>query len=211
LATPSKEAAYERQVEAYQRAAREFPVQFERVMLEVPVEDGTTPVAVHVFRRRRRPGRSLLVLCGGVDTWKVELHQMAVRIARATGLPVVAVDMPGTGESRLALTPTADRVLGGVVDQLADRYAADRTSFFGISFGGHWAAKLALTQRVSAAIDLGGPVGAGERRIDVAALPYAMPGILAHALRLDAVPAGPQAESARCFLARAPGPPRPSW
>src|SRR5207248_4350812 len=115
------------------------------------------------------------------------------RIARFTGLTVAALDMPGTGESRLALTPDADPVLAAAVEQLARRYRARRTSFFGISFGGHWAAKLALTDRIDAAIDLGGPVGAEERPIDVSSLPYGMPGILAHALGLDEIPTGAQA------------------
>jgi esterase FrsA len=195
LATPSRQAAYERQLAAYERAVPEFSVRFERLVLEVPLDEGTTRVPVHVFRRRHASGRSLLVLCGGVDTWKVELHQMAVRVARATGLTVAAVDMPGTGETRLPLSPKADRVLGPVVEELAERYRAKKTSFFGISFGGHWAAKLALINQVDAAIDLGGPVGAGARRIDIAALPYGMPGILAHALGLEEVPAGQQADA----------------
>jgi esterase FrsA len=185
LATSAKQDAYERQGVAYQRAIASFPTDFERVELEAAMNGATTSVPVHVFRRRWRPGQSLLVLCSGVDTWKVELHQSAVRIAQATGLTVAALDMPGTGESRVALTPGADAILADAGRQLAERYGARRTGFFGFSFGGHWAAKLALTRRVDAAIDLGGPVGAGEHPIDAAALPYGMPGILGHAFGFD--------------------------
>jgi esterase FrsA len=194
LATPSRKAAYERQLAAYERARPGFPTRFERLELDVPFEGNDTPVPVHLFRRRRRAGRSLVVLSGGVDTWKIELHRLATGIARATGLIVAAVDMPGTGESQVPLTPTGDRILAGVVEQVADRVGAERTSFFGISFGGHWAAKLALTGEVAAAIDLGGPVGAGETTINVANLPNGMTGIVAHALGLDRIPTEEETE-----------------
>lgn len=161
-------------------------------MLEVASGDGPTPVAVHAFRRRRAASRSLLVVSGGVDTWKVELHRLLVALARLSGLTVAAIDMPGTGESELPLAPDSDRIVAAAIDQLAERWRAPATGFFGISFGGHWAAKLALTDRVDAAIDLGGPVGGGERAIDVSALPNGMTGIVANALGLEALP-GPAA------------------
>lgn len=74
----------------YERAAAGFPVRFERVVLD----EGLVPA--HVFRRRRAAVRSLLVLSGGVDTWKVELHRLAVGIARVTGMTVAAIDMVDT-------------------------------------------------------------------------------------------------------------------
>jgi esterase FrsA len=195
FATPSRKAAYERQLAAYERASADFPVRFERLVLDVPSEHGPTPVPVHLFARRRRPGRGLVVLSGGVDTWKVELHRLSVTIARATGLQVAALDMPGTGESKLALTPGADAVLAAVIRRLAERVGSDGTAFFGVSFGGHWAAKLALLGEVDAAIDLGGPVGAGESTVDVANLPNGMTGIVAHALGLDRLPTDEEAQA----------------
>jgi esterase FrsA len=104
---------------------------------------------------------------------------------------VAAIDMPGTGKSRVELSPTADEVLRGATEQLTDRLSAPRTSFFGISFGGHWAAKLALTGRVNAAVDLGGPVGAGGSTLDLAALPNGMAGIVGNAFGLSAPPGQP--------------------
>lgn len=187
LATDSRRAAYERQLAAYELASSGFATRFQRLSLE----DSVGPV--HIFRRRRAAGRHLLVLSGGVDTWKIELHRMAEMIARATGMVVAALDMPGTGESPVPLTPAADGELATAAAELAERFDAPRTGFFGISFGGHWAAKLALTGRVDAAVDLGGPVGAGDRRLDVARLPYGMTGILAHAFGLGGLPTSEQA------------------
>src|SRR5437763_6842344 len=143
LATPSRAAAYRRQLDCYARARGGFPLRFERRALEVSYRDDATPVVVHLLRARRRSRDVVLVLCGGVDTWKVELHRLGAMIARATGWTVAAVDMPGTGESRVALAPDADVVLAGAIDRLAAELPARRTAFFGISFGGRWAAKLA--------------------------------------------------------------------
>jgi esterase FrsA len=127
-------------------------------------------------------------ISGGVDTWKVELHKLLVAIARFSGLTVATIDMPSTGESQVPLDPGGDQIHGDVVDQLAGQQGAHRTSFFGISFGGHWAAKLALTDRGEAAIDLGDPVGAGEQVLDFAVLPNGMIGIIANALGLGELP-----------------------
>jgi esterase FrsA len=188
LATESRRSAYERQLAAYERAAPDFQLHFERLVLEVESGNGSTPVAAHVFRRRRAASRSLLVVSGGVDTWKVELHKLLVALARLSGLTVAAIDMPGTGESEVPLDPDGDRIVAAAVDRLADRWRAPARSFFGISFGGHWAAKLALADRVDAAIDLGGPVGSGEHAIDFSTLPNGMTGIVANALGLGALP-----------------------
>jgi esterase FrsA len=188
LATESRRIAYERQLAAYERAASDFRLHFKRLVLNIPNGNGRTPVAAHVFRRRRAASRSLLVVSGGVDTWKIELHQLCVALARLSGLTVAAIDMPGTGESEVPLDPDGDLIVAAAVDQLAERWQAPATSFFGISFGGHWAAKLALTDRVDAAIDLGGPVGTGEHTIDFAKLPNGMTGIVANALGLEELP-----------------------
>jgi esterase FrsA len=188
LATESRRTAFGRQLAAYECAAPDFRLHFERLVLEVANGSGPTPVAVHVFRRRRAASRTLLVVCGGVDTWKIELHKLLVALARLSGLTVVAIDMPGTGESEVPLGPDGDLIIAAAIDQLAARWQAPTRSFFGISFGGHWAAKLALTDRVDAAIDLGGPVGAGEHAIDFATLPNGMTGIVANALGLEALP-----------------------
>jgi esterase FrsA len=75
----------------------------------------TTPVAVHV-RRRPRPGvfgPGLLLLCGGMDTWKIELHRAALVAALLTGMTVAVVNIPGTGESTIPLAPDAEEVLAG--------------------------------------------------------------------------------------------------
>ena len=191
LATPERRAAQERQLECYLKAARHFPVRFERLVLDVPHGTGTTPVPLHLFRRRgdgSSAPRGVLLVSGGVDTWKMDLHRLLVSSALATGLLVAAVDMPGTGESALALTPDSDVVLGALVELLRERHGRP-VGFFGLSFGGHWAAKLALLGRVDAAVDVGGPTGIAERSpAELMGMPYGMAGIVGNALGLGELP-----------------------
>jgi esterase FrsA len=192
LATEDRQEAYERQRAAYTRATtgRRLPVRFARGTVDVPMDGGTLPLPVHLMARRRwrRPGA--LVLSGGVDTWKVELHRMAVATALATGLLVVCVDMPGTGEAPGPLAPDSDRLLAGLVSEIRRWSPGEPVAYLGLSFGGHWAVKLARQGVVDAAVDIGGPTGAGEpeETVDVLALPYGMPGILGNALGLDRMP-----------------------
>lgn len=182
LATDDRRAAQEKQLAAYLEAAPGFPVRFQRAVLKVP-----EPVPVHFFQRRRSTRPGVVVLCGGVDTWKMDLHRLAVATARATGLLVAAVDMPGTGESTVPLAPDADRILVGLVSELRRAYGRP-VGFYGISFGAHWAAKLALAGHVDAAVDLGGPTGAADEPVDLLRLPYGMAGIVGNALHLDEMP-----------------------
>jgi len=66
------------------------------------------------------------------------------------GLGIIAVDMPGTGEAPItAARPDSDRMFSAVIDYLQTRTEVDakRIVVQGRSFSGHWAAKLAYTER----------------------------------------------------------------
>lgn len=66
------------------------------------------------------------------------------------GLAIIAVDMPGTGEAPItAAQPDSDRMFSAVIDYLQTRPEIDarRIVVQGRSFSGHWAAKLAYTER----------------------------------------------------------------
>ncbi|MCA1185187.1 esterase FrsA [Saccharopolyspora sp. 6T] len=194
LATADRREAYARQLDCFRHATANLPVAFRRYQLDVPYRQRSTRVTAHVYRRRRGVSDQLLLLCGGVDTWKVELHRMALRISLVSGLTVAAVDMPGTGESRVPLAADADLLLAGTARQLADRTRCAKTAVLGLSFGGHWAAKLALTGRVDAAIDLGGPIGACGSAVDVLGLPHGMAGSVGNALHLAELPGRAEAD-----------------
>ena len=191
LSTADRRAAFDRQLELYLQAAPQFPCAFERFVLSVDQGTGKTPVATHLFRPKRGKPGALVVLCGGVDTWKMEVHKIALALVRLGGLTVAAIDMPGTGESQVPLAHDSDELLGNTIRQLRERLGVERAGFFGLSFGGHWAAKLALTGKVDAAVDLGGPIGADPNIPDLVNLPNGMTGIIGNAMGFE----GPLSES----------------
>jgi esterase FrsA len=209
LATGGRRFAHEQQLERYLAAAPRFRARFRRQVHTLPWQDGTAEIPVHYFQRpNRRPGgrpRGVLLLSGGVDTGKMELHRLAVTTALATGLLVAAIDMPGTGESDVPLSPGIDLLLAALVERLRAEHGAP-VAFWGISFGGHWSAKLAMLGQVDAAVDLGGPTGVAADRTDILDLPYGMPGIIGNALRLDAPPTPDQVDvQLKAFSLRAQG------
>ena len=87
-------------------------------MYWIPFAQQLTPVPIHVYAPRH-PGPYPLVLpSAGVDTQKIELHRLAVAVARLADAKVIALDMPGTGESSVALTLGADAIYHGVLQQM---------------------------------------------------------------------------------------------
>ena len=134
------------------------------------------------------PVASALWCCcrGGVDTGKVELHRLACVLAGAGRFRVAAIDMPGTAESGQPLTADAHLVYQGLLATLAP---TGRKAVLGVSFGGHWAAKLALMGSVDAAVNLGGPTVVFEAgSAFMRSLPNGMPGFIANALGLSSMP-----------------------
>lgn len=182
--TDERRAALDSQLRTFLAAAPRFPCRFERVKLDVPFDQGTTTVPVHLYTPPR-PSGGVVLLSGGVDTYKMELHRLALTLVRLGGLSVAAMDMPGTGESGVALTPEGDTIYRGVIERVARRR---RVGVWGISFGGYWAARLALQGDVACAVDLGGPTGTATDGQALLSLPHGMPGIVGNAAGLDGIP-----------------------
>ena len=65
------------------------------------------------------------------------------------GIGFFTLDSPGTGQSPVQASPTADRVFSRALDYLVGRKEIDpkRIVVHGVSFGGYWASKLAITER----------------------------------------------------------------
>ncbi|MBV8620844.1 MAG: alpha/beta hydrolase [Curvibacter sp.] len=185
VATPLRVQALQGQMACFERATHSMPLRVERrhVALGDP-NPGTMPV--HLYAPRAGGERPLVLLSGGVDTGKVELHRLACLLAGLGRFRVAAIDMPGTAESGLPLTADAHRVYQGLLAALAP---TGRKAVLGVSFGGHWAAKLALLGDVDAAVDLGGPTVVFESgSAFMRSLPNGMPGIIANALGLPGMP-----------------------
>jgi esterase FrsA len=189
LASEAHREAHARQLGAYRRAFEAGPVDgvgLTRRELVVAYRGGMTRVPVHLLALDGvPPDAPLLLVMGGVDTWKMDVHHAGVAFGRAVGARVVLVDMPGTGESTVPLAHDSDVILRGVIDQL--RHGAT-VGYVGFSFSGHWAAKLALAGAVDAGVAIGGLIAASFERDNVDRLPEAMVGIIGNALGCAALP-----------------------
>jgi pimeloyl-ACP methyl ester carboxylesterase len=100
-------------------------------------------------------------MINGTDSRKEDEVQGRDAMFRS-GIGVVAVDMPGTGESPIKADIGSERIFSRVLDYLATRPDVDskRIVAWGVSYGGHWAANIAYTERarLRGAVVQGGPV-----------------------------------------------------
>ncbi|WP_430334752.1 alpha/beta fold hydrolase [Rhodococcus sp. ACT016] len=200
LANGSRRQALQNQVAQYIAAAPEFGVEFERRILALPYRGGDVRVPVHLLSGGRPyAGAPVLLFSGGVDGWKMDMHPLAVAFARDAGLTVLAFDQPGTGESPVPLDEFADEVIDGLI-ATARTLGNGRVAHLGVSFGGNFAVRSALTGAVDAAVNIGAPVRAAFERANLDRLLYGMSDILGNAFGFDAPPTNERTiEAARVF------------
>jgi esterase FrsA len=186
LGNAAHKEAYHNQLEAYLRASRSFPQHFERHVLSVAYRDQITRVPVHILRDQSVQGTApVVMMLGGVDTWKMDIHNSATYLSKVLHAHVALVDMPGVGESGVPNAPDGDEVLNGVGEQLRP-IGNGRLGVLAFSFGGLWAVKLALMGRVDVAAAAGACVSSCFARENLKSIPNGMPGILGNSFFLDA-------------------------
>jgi len=142
---PAKERQYERAREFFREATRLDDPPVQRVA--VRLDDGELPFYVLRPRDVERP--PVVMIWGGIDTWKEEMYERTGTLFRSQGYAVLLLDMPGVGESPVRAGVDAERQWTPVFDWLAqqDDLDAGRCAALGASFGGYWATKLAYTHR----------------------------------------------------------------
>jgi esterase FrsA len=160
ILSPLGAVAYQQHLTAYLRAARYFDPALELVT----VHHGSLslPGYLRLPAGQRVGGWPLVVLWGGIDVWKsdLEIHSQSEALLRR-GIATLAVDMPGTGECPVPVTPGAEDILLAAVDtMIADpRIDGAQVGCYGLSFGGHWAVKVALRRpELAGAVQVGGPI-----------------------------------------------------
>ncbi|WP_089106406.1 alpha/beta hydrolase family protein [Streptomyces hyaluromycini] len=187
LADESRRVALARQLEQYQLAAPGFGVRFERYVLDLPYRGDTTSVPVHLFAPFDLPaGRPVVLASGGVDSWKMDVHQLMVLLATHLRAPVLVFDIAGTGESTVPMTGAGGaEIVSGLIEH-ARSLGNGVVAHVGISMGGYFSARSGLGGEVDAAVVLGGPVEAAftDARKDA----FGMDGIVGNAMGFDAPP-----------------------
>jgi len=148
--SPGKLRAYTKALQAFLAAstALDPPLEIVRIPFEgshviaymrLPKDNGPVPIVIAISGLDSRKENL-------VDSFGVILHR---------GIGVIAVDGPGTGEAPIKVSETADRMFSRVIDFLLTRPEIDKTRIFvhGVSFGGYWSTKLAITEhaRIKAA------------------------------------------------------------
>lgn len=184
LADEQRVSALARQREEYLAAAPSFPVPFERRVLAVPYHGTVVEVPVHIYGSPA-VDRPVLLVGGGVDTWKMDIHRTCIAAARSTGATVLAFDMPGTGEIvHLPLDADADQVVLGIVEA-ATTIGNGTVGHLALSFGANFSAMTGLIGAVDAAVDNGGPVREAFTREHLGHLPFGMADIVGNAMGFD--------------------------
>jgi esterase FrsA len=187
LADESKRLALANQLTQYQLAAPGFGVDFQRHVLELPRQGGTIPVPVHLFAPFDLPTNGPVVIAsGGVDTWKMDLHDTMVGLATQLRVRVLAFDIAGTGESSVPMTGSGGAELVRGLVAHARTLGNGVVAHLGISMGGYFSARSGLAGEVEAAVVFGGPVeaafaGAGPTH-------FGMDGIVGNALGFEEPP-----------------------
>jgi esterase FrsA len=142
--SPGKQRAYAKALEAFLAAAKGLDPPLE--VVRIPFENS---VIVAYMRLPKATGPVPIVLAiSGLDSRKENLVDSFGAIL-PRGIGVIAVDGPGTGEAPIKVSETADRMFSRVIDYLQTRSEVDKARIIahGVSFGGYWSAKLAVTER----------------------------------------------------------------
>src|SRR5262245_10195121 len=148
--SPGKQRAYTKALQSFLAAAKALDPPLE--IIRIPFEGSEL---VTYMRLPKAPTPVPIVLAiSGLDSRKENLIDSFDAIL-PHGIGVLALDGPGTGEAPIKVSETEDRMFSRVIDYLLTRSEIDkgRIIVHGVSFGGYWSAKLAITEhaRIKAA------------------------------------------------------------
>jgi esterase FrsA len=144
-ASEGKKAAYAKALDAFVRSTESLSPAME--VVRIPFE-GKEIIGYLRLPASLHGPVPIVFAISGLDSRKENLAETYGALVDR-GIGFFAVDGPGTGQSPVKVSPTADRVLSRALDYLISRKEIDpkRIVVHGVSFGGYWAAKLAVTER----------------------------------------------------------------
>jgi len=139
-----KQRASEQALEAYLKHVRNLdpPLQ----VIKIPFE-GKEIVGYLRLPKNATAPVPLILAINGLDSRKETVADGYAQILDR-GVGFFAVDAPGTGQAPIKVSETAERMFSAVIDYLVQRPDVDKSRIIvaGVSFGGFWATKLAITE-----------------------------------------------------------------
>ena len=140
-----KQHAYQRALDAYGQYAKTLSPALETV--RIPFE-GQFIVGYLRFPRNAQGPVPMILAISGLDSRKETVAESYAQILDQ-GVGFLAVDSPGTGQAPVKVALKSERMLSAVLDFLVQHPKVDRQRIIasGVSFGGYWSAKLAITER----------------------------------------------------------------
>ncbi len=157
--SPGTAAAYQKAIEAFAGYSKLVDPPIEAVKINY----NGTDIVGYLRKPKGVAKPPVVITIGGLDGRK---EDGSIRNAAylEKGVAFFAFDMPGTGQTRIKIEPGADKVYSAVLDAIAKRDDLDakRVVVTGGSWGGHWSAHLAWSEkdRILGAVVQGGPVHA---------------------------------------------------
>jgi esterase FrsA len=144
-ASPGKQRSYEKAIEAFLAHARFWDPPLE--IVRIPFE-GKEIVGYMRLPTSTKSPVPLVIAVNGLDSRKEDLTESFAAIL-PYGIGYLAVDGPGTGQSPIKVSETAERSLSRVLDYLQTRPEVDNTriAMHGVSWGAYWATKMAIVER----------------------------------------------------------------
>jgi esterase FrsA len=144
-ASPKKQEAYHKALEAFLAHARFFDPPLE--VVHIPFE-GKEIVGYLRLPKNATAQVPLVIAVNGLDSRKEDLTESFSAIL-PFGVAYLAVDGPGTGQAPIKVSETADRMLSRVIDYAQNRAEIDknRIAMHGVSWGAYWATKMAIVER----------------------------------------------------------------
>jgi len=144
-ASPGKQRAYAKAIEAFLAHARFWDPPLE--VVHIPFE-GSDIIAYLRLPKNAKGPVPLVIAVNGLDSRKEDLSESFGAIL-PFGVGFLAVDGPGTGQSPIKASETAERMLSRVIDYAQSRPEIDksRLAVHGVSWGAYWATKLSIVER----------------------------------------------------------------
>ncbi len=155
--TPGKRTAYLKSIEVFKKYGKTFDPPME--VVGIPFEGKVINAYVQLPKGVTKP--PVVISLGGLDEYKEYVAEYYNDTFMNAKLGVIAVDMPGTGESPVKMDLQAERTISAVINYLRQRtdVNGDRLAIQGVSAGGYWSSLMSYTERnrLRAAVVWGGP------------------------------------------------------